>query len=196
VKKEPIDDLRLLFLKLIAEETPEAATVLFSLGDVGKWMECYGVSAAWLELFLREVLEQGQEHIKWVVEYRADESESQSVEDEYMRRYRKRKQRWTPKEQGPAQAEAWLRTLKTYQSGQVMLREAAVRHPDRIAYADPNIDKRKGENHCLWLVQQRFGGMSDNDIAKDTGIDRSDIGKLRRKFARDIGLELKKRRRP
>jgi hypothetical protein len=30
MKKEPIDDLRLLFLRLIAEETPDAATVPFS----------------------------------------------------------------------------------------------------------------------------------------------------------------------
>jgi|SRR6266508_392785 hypothetical protein len=49
MKKEPVDDLRLLFLRLIAEETPNAATVLFSLRDAGEWMEHYGVSADWPE---------------------------------------------------------------------------------------------------------------------------------------------------
>jgi hypothetical protein len=30
MKKEPLNDLRLLFLRLIAEETPDVATILFN----------------------------------------------------------------------------------------------------------------------------------------------------------------------
>jgi len=60
------------------------------------------------------VLKQGQKHIDWYVGRRGDdEPESQGVEDEHMKRYRERRRKWAPKEQRSAQAEAWLRTLKT-----------------------------------------------------------------------------------
>jgi len=102
MKKEPIGDLQLLFLRLIAEETPGATTVLFNHGAAGKplinlmaareWMEYYGASADWLEIFLQDVLEQGQAHIDWVVAHRESFINAPNS------------QSWTPKEQRSAQA--------------------------------------------------------------------------------------------
>jgi hypothetical protein len=176
MKREPIGDLQLLFLRLIAEETPDAAAVLFSLRDAGEWMEHYGVFADWLETFLRAVLEQGQEHIDWVVKNRETFGQAS-----FWSRPRKR-----PAKQPPmrlAQAEAWLRTLTGYEGKQAEWRVMSQVFPERITYSDPTIDKRDGEKHCLSLVQWLFERKPDAS---------SHLGKERRKFAREIGLKLKR----
>jgi hypothetical protein len=64
MRKEPVDDLRLLFLELIAKQHPAATAALFELRDAGKWMTRYRVSAEWLDLFLQTAIAEG--HRIWI----------------------------------------------------------------------------------------------------------------------------------
>jgi hypothetical protein len=190
MKKEPIGDLQLLFLRLIAEETPEATAALFRLRDAGQWMAKYRVSADWLETFLNAVLKEWQTYIDEIVadaERWESRGEPTVAEKAFMEIHLKRVARRKPKEQRSAQAQAWLRTLQNYAGKQLEFRILSKVFPDLITYLDPTIDKRAGETHCRWLVDKVFGGKSDSEIAKGTrGKDRVEGGKRRRAFAVEI----------
>jgi hypothetical protein len=59
----------MMFLKTIANETPEATAALFELRDPGQWMDRYRLSADWLDVFLRATLEKGKSHFDWIGEH-------------------------------------------------------------------------------------------------------------------------------
>src|SRR5262249_40547076 len=161
-----------MFLEQIAIETPEAATMLFELRDAGKWQATYRVSADWLDVFLRAVIEDGQEHMDW-----------------YITRFDK------SSEIAAAATAAWLGTLTTYQVEQEMWRAIEKAAPDRIAYLDLQDDKRRVSRQCCWLVSWLFAGMDDDRIANASGVEtRSIVGRTRRSFAETIKLKLSSRR--
>ena len=162
-----------MFLEQIATETPEATARLFELRYADKWQAEYHVSADWLDVFLRAVIEDGQEHMDW-----------------YITRFDK------PSEIAAAAAAAWLRTLTTYHVKKEMWRAIEKAAPDRITYLDPQDDKRgRVSRQCCWLVSWLFAGMDDDRIANAAGVESHNIvGRTRRKFAHDIGLNLSSQR--
>jgi hypothetical protein len=212
-----INELRLMFLKQIATETPEATAALFERGDVGRplinlmasreWMRRYGVSADWLEKFLRAALDEGQPRYDWITARRGRFDEIRAARGRlaawigvrYAPAWIRFRGDWSGGGAGmlvSASATAWLRIVELYRIEQEVWRAVVEATPNRITYLDPAEDKRRAERQCGWLVSWLFAGMSDGQIAKAAKVtDCKVVQERRSRFAKTIGLQRGRRER-